>query len=55
MAEGWRCTRCDNIFSSLEDYQNHTCRISTYGGSGDLRKAKQETEEGTTGGGHPKN
>lgn len=54
MAERYRCPKCDKVFDSLESYKNHAC-ISTYGGSGDLRKARDELHEteGGTGGGRP--
>ena len=46
-----RCPKCGGHFSSSQNYESHLpCGGSkTYGGSGDLRKAK-EGEAGTDGG-----
>lgn len=48
-----KCPSCQQWFDDMESYQNHTCSSKTYGGSGDLRHAREDVEKGGTGGGRP--
>lgn len=51
MTEVWHCSVCDRTFSSMSNYQNHTCNPKTLGGLSDVYQGEERLSkyEGGTG------
>ena len=50
MAEEIKCPQCNQIFSDMESYKNHTCGSTSVGGEEDLQKFGEAETGGGVGG-----